>query len=223
MRSSRTLLAVIPFAIAVAACSSSDSAVIDAAPVVVEDWLVSVDTNEFETATEKTYAPSMAIVIAVENDLTTVETAAFLTQGIPAPVAAAYWSSFEDGFAAFAGYPLSALTVGTSDEIFSEGVQFAAVGVTDPGDGDGTIFTRDARARQVDLVATLAPGFVDPLLRTYDELPDGTDGDVVRTAYEETVVPAMWAAISSGQYDDEFTRRALALIDSVTTETPPVP
>jgi hypothetical protein len=75
----------------------------------------------------------------------------------------------------------------------------------------------------VDLVATLAPGFVDPLARTYDELPGGADGDVVRAAYEETVVPAMWAAISSGQYDDEFTRRALALIDSVTTETPPVP
>jgi hypothetical protein len=165
----------------------------------------------------------MAIVIAVENDLTTAETAGFLTEGIPASVAAAYWSSFEDGFAAFAGYPLAALAVGSSEEIFSEGVQFAAVSVTDPGDGDGTIFTRAARDRQVDLVATLAPGFVDPLLRAYDELPGGTDGDVVRTAYEETVVPAMWAAISSGQYDDEFTRRALALIDSVTNETPPVP
>lgn len=220
---SRIVLSVVPLAVAVSACSSSDSAVIDSAPVVVEDWLGSVDASEFEAATERTYEPAMAIVIAIENDLTTAETAAFLTQGIPISVSAAYWSSFQDGFDAFAGYPLSALAVGASDEIFSEGVQFAAVAVTDPGAGDGRIFTRDARARQVDLVATLAPGFVDPLLRTYSELPAGADGDVVRIAYEETVVPAMWAAISSGRYDDDFTRRALALIETVTTTTLPSP
>ena len=222
MRWSRTLL-VVALAIALAGCASSDSAVVDTAPVVVEDWLISVDGSEFAAATERTYEPAMAIVIAVENDLTTAETAAFLTEGIPASVSAAYWTSFQDGFDAFAGYPLSDLAVGDSEEIFSEGVQFAAVGVTDPGDGHGTIFTRDERARQVDLVATLAPGFVEPLIHTYATLPADADGDVVRAAYEDTVVPAMWAAISSGQYDDEFTRRALALIGSVTTVTSPTP
>jgi hypothetical protein len=214
---------VVAFAIALAACSSADSAVIDTAPVVVEDWLVAVDDSEFEAATARTYEPAMAIVIALENDLTTAETASFLTEGIPASVSAAYWTSFQDGFDSFAGYPLSDLDVGGSEEIFAEGVQFAAVAVTDPAEGDGTIFTRDDRDRQVDLVATLAPGFVDPLIRTYSELPVGSDGDVVRAAYEQTVVPAMWAAISSGQYDDEFTRRALALIGSVTTVTSPTP
>lgn len=214
---------VVALAVVVAACSSTDSAVIDTAPVVVEEWLVSVDARDFEAATAKTYEPALAIVIALENDLTTAETAAFLTEGIPASVSAAYWTSFQDGFDSFAGYPLSDLDVGGSEAIFTEGVQFAAVAVTDPANGDGTIFTRDDRDRQVDLVATLAPGFVDPLIRTYSELPSGTDGDVVRSAYEEIVVPAMWAAISSGQYDDEFTRRALALIGSVTTVTSPTP
>ncbi len=214
---------VVALAVVVAACSSTDSAVIDTAPVAVEEWLVSVDARDFEAATAKTYEPALAIVIALENDLTTAETAAFLTEGIPASVSAAYWTSFQDGFDSFAGYPLSDLDVGGSEAIFTEGVQFAAVAVTDPANGDGTIFTRDDRDRQVDLVATLAPGFVDPLIRTYAELPSGTDGDVVRSAYEEIVVPAMWAAISSGQYDDEFTRRALALIGSVTTVTSPTP
>ena len=219
----KPVLLVAAFAVALTACSTSDSSVIDTAPVVVEDWLVSVDGSEFEAATARTYEPSMAIVIAVENDLTVAETAALLSDGIPASVSAAYWTSFQDGFDAFAGYPLSDLSVGGAEEIFTEGVQFAAVGVTDPGDSDGTIFTRDDRDRQVDLVATLAPGFVDPLIRTYETLPDGADGDVVRTAYEDTVVPAMWAAISSGQYDEDFNRRALALIGSVTTETSPTP
>ncbi len=190
---------------------------------MVGDWLASVDGSEFETATDKTFQPALAIVIAVENDLSTGQTAAFLTDGIPASVSAAYWSSFQEGFGAFAGYPLSALDVGGSEEIFTEGVRFAAVVVTDPEDGDGIIFTRDDPARQIDLVATLASGFVDPLRRTYDLLPGDEDGDIVRGAYRDTVVPAMWAAISSGQYDDDFTRRALALIDAVAMPSLPSP
>ena len=208
-------------ALMAAACSSPSSDVIEPPPAVVEAWLGSIEGNDFTAATDRTFEPAMAIVIALENDLSTEETAAFLTDGVPSSVSAAYWSSFQAGFDDFAGYPLSDLGVGSSEEIFSEGVQFSAVVVQDPADGDGMIFTRDATARQVDLVATLAPGFVDPLFVTYHELPAGEDGDVVRAAYEETVVPAMWAAISSGQYDDDFTRRALALIDSVTTETLP--
>jgi len=216
-------LLFVPLAVAFAAGCSPGGAVIDSPPVVVGDWLASVDGSEFETATEKTFQPALAIVIAVENDLSTGQTAAFLTDGIPASVSAAYWSSFQEGFGAFAGYPLSALDVGSSEEIFTEGVRFAAVVVTDPEDGDGIIFTRDDPARQIDLVATLASGFVDPLRRTYDLLPGNEDGDTVRVAYLDTVVPAMWAAISSGQYDDDFTRRALALIDAVAMPSLPSP
>ncbi len=222
MRWPRSLL-IVPAAVAVAAGCTSGGSVIDPPPVVVGDWLVSVDGSEFETATEKTFEPALAIVIAVENNLSTGQTAAFLTDGIPASVSAAYWSSFQEGFGAFAGYPLAALDVGGSEEIFTEGVRFAAVVVTDPDDGDGMIFTRDDPARQVDLVATLASGFVDPLRRTYDLLPGDEDGDIVRVAYRDTVVPAMWAAISSGQYDDDFTRRALALIDAVAMPSLPSP
>lgn len=222
MRWPRLLLIVALAAAAAAGCSSGGS-VIDSPPVVVGDWLVSVDGSEFETATQKTFEPALAIVIAVENDLSTGQTAAFLTDGIPASVSAEYWSSFREGFGAFAGYPLSALEVGGSEEIFAEGVRFAAVVVSDPEDDDGIIFTRDDPARQIDLVATLAPGFVDPLRRTYDVLPGDEDGEVVRVAYRDTVVPAMWAAISSGQYDDDFIRRALALIDAVALPTLPSP
>lgn len=214
---------IVPFALVVAAGCSSGGSATDSAPIVVGDWLVSVDANEFETATENTFEPALAIVIAVENDLSTGQTAAYLTDGIPTSVSAAYWSSFQDGFGAFAGYPLSALDVGASEEIFTEGVLFSAVVVTDPADGDGIIFTRGDPARQIDLVATLAPGFVDVLRRTYDLLPGDEEGEIVRVAYRDTVVPAMWAAISSGRYDDDFTRRALALIDAVVTPSSPSP
>ena len=217
------LLVVLVAMVFAGGCSSPSTDLVKPPPVVVEDWLGSIDDSDFARATDRTFEPAMAIVIAVENDLSTAETAGFLANGIPVSVSTAYWASFQAGFDSFAGYPLSQLGVGGSEAIFTEGVQFSAVRVTDPGDGDGMIFTRDETVRQVDLVATLAPGFVDPLLVTYQSLPAGADGDLVRAAYEDTVVPAMWAAISSGQYDDEFTRRALALIETVTPTTLPSP
>ena len=223
MRWSPMLLVVMVAIVLAAGCSSPSANLVEPPPVVVEEWLGSIDDRDFDGATDRTFGPAMAIVIAVENDLSTAETAEFLANGIPASVTTAYWASFQAGFDSFAGYPLSKLGVGASEAIFTEGVQFSAVQVTDPGDGDGMIFTRDETVRQIDLVATLAPGFVDPLLVAYQSLPNGADGDLVRSAYEETVVPAMWAAISSGQYDDAFTRKALALIEKVTTTTLPSP
>jgi hypothetical protein len=206
-----------------AACSSPSDDVIQPAEVVVEEWLASIDGSDFTTATDYTFEPSMALVIAIENHLTPEDTAALLGDGIPASVSASYWSTFRAGFDAFAGFGLTELGVESAEPIFSEGVQFAAVTVDDQASGTGLIFTRDAADRQVDLVATLAPGFVDPMLAAYRELPAGADADAVRTAYEETVVPAMWAAISSGRHGDDFNRRALSLIDAVTTEPLPTP
>jgi hypothetical protein len=68
----------------------------------------------------------------------------------------------------------------------------------------------------VDLVATLAEGFVEPLATYLSSLPDDADGDAVRAAYEDVVIPAMWAAIEVGGHGDEFARRAVALIDAST-------
>jgi hypothetical protein len=219
----RPLLLASVIAVFTAACSSPSGDVIQPAPAVVEDWLASIDANDYASATTHTFAPSMAIVIALENQLSAADTASLLSDGIPAAVSASYWSSFRTGFDAFAGFGLTELGVGAADPIFTEGVQFAAVSVDDPESGTGLIFTRDATDRQVDLVATLAPGFVDQLLVIYQGLPSGEDGDAVRSAYEDTVVPAMWAAISSGRYDDEFNRRALALIDAVAADPLPSP
>lgn len=216
----RSLLLLVAF---IAACASPAPDAVDPAPVVVEEWLNSIDDNDYEAATGQTYEPAMAIVIAVENGLDTADTAALLNDGIPPAMSASYWSSFRTGFGAFAGFDLSDLGVDTAEPIFAEGVQFAAVSVDDNASGSGLIFTRDAAEREIDLVATLAPGFVDQLLNVYRALPADDDGDVVRTAYMDTVVPAMWAAISSERHDDEFNRRALALIDSVDTDSSPSP
>jgi hypothetical protein len=64
------------------------------------------------------------------------------------------------------------------------------------------------------MVATLAPGFVEPLLNYYRSLPEDEDGATIREAYTTVVVPAMWVAIEAGGHDDEFARRALTLIEA---------
>lgn len=218
-----SLALTVTLASSAVACSSPATDVVQPAEVVVEEWLASIDGNDFMAATDHTFEPSMALVIAIENQLSAEDTAVMLSDGIPASISASYWSSFRSGFDAFAGFGLTDLGVGAAEPIFSEGVQFAAVTVDDQAEGSGLIFTRDDTDRQVDLVATLAPGFVDPMMSAYLGLPAGDHGDAVRIAYEENVVPAMWAAISSGRHDDDFNRRALALIDAVTSEPLPSP
>ncbi len=219
----RSLSVVLVLGVVLLAACDGDPAVVDPPSTVVEEWLAAVDGADYGSATMLTFAPALALVIAVENDLPTAETAAMLTGGVPESVAAGYWASFGPGFESFAGYPLSDLGAGAAEELHAEGVRFAAVLVRGQGGREGVIFTRDDPNRQVDLLATLAPGFVDALARHYAALPAGEDGDAVRTAYESTVVPAMWAAITSGRYDDAFTTQAMALISAVTPLAEPSP
>ena len=76
------------------------------------------------------------------------------------------------------------------------------------------VLTRAGDGWEVDLVATLAPGFVEPLLTYLLSVPDDDDGATIREAYVTVVVPAMWVAIEAGEHDDEFARRALVLIEA---------
>lgn len=187
-----------------------------APPAVVAGWAEAVDAREFEAATAAVYEPSMVIVLAAENAIPASDTAAMLDTGITPAAAAAYWSSFRDGFGAFAGRPISTLDVGSSTEVEAGGAEWAVVSVGVQEDASALVFTRDVDGWSVDLVATLATGFVEPLLTYLEGLPDDEDGATVREAYKAVVVPAMWVAIDAGGYGDEFARRALSLIEAST-------
>ena len=200
----------------VAGCGASDDDSESSPPAVVAGWAEAVETRDFEAATDAVYEPSLVIVLAAENALPVSDTAAMLNDGITPAAAAAYWSSFRDGFDAFAGRPISTLNVGSSVEVEAGGVNWAVVAVGVQEGASAPTFTRDADGWSVDLVATLATGFVEPLLAYLEGLPDDEDGATIRDAYESVVVPAMWAAIESGGHGDEFARRALALIEVAT-------
>lgn len=206
---------VLALAVAATACGASEEVPESSSPAIVAGWAEAVEVRDFETATAAVFEPSMVIVLAAENNLPASETATMLSDGVTPAVAAAYWSSFRDGFDAFAGRPISTLNVGASQEVEAGDVRWEVVTVRVQEDASAPVFTRDEGGWLVDLVATLAPGFVEPLVTYFESLPSDADGDTVRDAYTDVVVPAMWAAIEAGGHDDDFARRALGLIEVV--------
>jgi hypothetical protein len=203
--------------LAATACGASEEDPESSPPAIVAGWAEAVEGREFEAATATVFEPSMVIVLAAENNLPAADTAAMLSDGVTPAVAAAYWSSFRDGFDAFAGRPISTLNVGASEEVEAGDVRWAVVTVRAQEEASAPVFTRDDGTWLVDLVATLASGFIEPLDAYLESLPDDADGDEVRRAYVDVVVPALWAAIEAGGHDDDFARRALALIEAASS------
>ncbi len=213
--SMKTLIPMIlALVLAASACGASDEDPESSPPAIVAGWAEAVEVRDFDAATAAVFEPSMVLVLAAENDLPAAETASMLADGVAPAVAAAYWSSFRDGFDAFAGRPISTLNVGASEEVEAGDVQWAVVTVRAQEDAAAPVFTRDEGGWLVDLVASLAPGFIEPLDAYLESLPNDSDGDAIRQAYVDVVVPAMWAAIEAGSHGDDFARRALALIEA---------
>jgi len=210
----RMLSFLIMSALVAAGCGASGNDPESSPAAVVAGWAEAVEVRDFDAATDAVFEPSLVIVLAAENNLPAADTASMLNDGITPAAAAAYWSSFRDGFDAFAGRPISTLNVGASSEIEAAGEMWASVTVSVQEAASAPAFTRDADGWEVDMVATLAPGFVEPLLSYLQAAPDDEDGATIREAYATVVVPAMWAAIEAGGHDDEFARRALVLIEA---------
>ncbi len=205
---------LILLAVAAAGCGASGDDPETSPAAVVAGWAEAVEVRDFDAATDAVFEPSLVIVLAAENNLPASDTADMLNDGITPAAAAAYWSSFRDGFDSFAGRPISNLNVGASSEIEAGGETWARVMVSVQEAASAPVFTRAGDGWEVDLVATLAPGFVEPLLTYLLSVPDDDDGATIREAYVTVVVPAMWVAIEAGEHDDEFARRALVLIEA---------
>ena len=180
-------------------------------------WLEAVESGNTAEAAATTVEGSLAMALALENDMAPAQIADLLATGVPEDMAGSYWASFADGFASFAGRPLSTLRVGAHTEFASEGSSYAAVTVSGRSDAEALVFTKleDDGGWAVDLIATLSSGFLEVITRTYDELPDTEDGRAVRDAYREVIAPSLWAALAAGEADDDFTRRALGLLERI--------
>jgi hypothetical protein len=180
-------------------------------------WLEAVDQGDVTEAAATTVDGSLAMTLALENAMAADQMADLVTNGVPEAMASSYWASFAEGFEDFAGRPLSTLSVGAHTEFDSEGSTYAAVTVTGRADSEALVFTRleDDGGWAVDLVATLSSGFLEVMVRTYEELPNSAAGDTVRAAYRDLIAPSLWATLAAGEADDAFTRDALGLLERI--------
>jgi len=215
----RGIRIVVLVALVASACSggSAEPPRFETPEQAVAAWFDAIDGNDAASASSAIRPDSLALILSSENGLTPETTSDYIENGIPMSVQEDYWASFADGFSAFASRPVSTLTVGQASMFDAGGTKFARVPVSGGQAAASFVITRmrDDGSWEVDMVASLADGFSKVLLDTYTHLPEDASGDIVREAYKDTVVPAMWAGMAEGGFGDDFARSALALIEAV--------
>lgn len=219
----RCIPLVLLLASAVAACSG-DRAVDEAAPVEVEYpasvvrlWIDTLADARFDDAHALVEPLGLAVVVAVENDLTTDQLATFVEDGVAPELVAAYWSSFGEAFEAFRGLPLASVVVGDTEELSIEGVSYSAVEISS-GEVSGEVIARQQEdgAWQVDMVGTVGAGLAGPMGDYLVNALTSATGEPIAQAFETAVVPGLSAALERNPinrqlvFDIEFIVQVLA-------------
>jgi len=207
-------------AVVASACSSESTdgtSPHSTAEASVVAWFDAIEAGDVETASESVHPESMALVFAIENNITNEELASYISHGVPLALQKSYWESFRKGFTEFAQKPLSALSVGAAEAFVSNGETFASVPVSSGTAGETVVLVRERpdATWEVDMVATLGDGFSKLLLDEYETLGSSDSDARIRLAYAEVVSPSMWAALAGGEFGDDFARTALTLIDRI--------
>lgn len=183
----------------------------------VVSWFDAVDSGDVVTASESIHPESLALILAIENDISTAELADYLSHGVPLELQESYWASFGQGFTDFASKPLSTLTVGQANTFESDGEEFASVPISGGPGADSIVFVRKRAdgTWEVDMVASLGDGFSKLLLDLFDELDASEEAVRVRLAYAEVVAPSMRAALTDGSFGDGFAVTALTILSHI--------
>ncbi len=199
----RRIVTFVLLAAMVAACSGegeADTTVAATAtdPVAaVQLWVDALAAARFAEVAALVEPAGFAVVVAAENGLGADQLATLLDGGVPADLAASYWSSFVDSFAAFRGLPLSSVAVVEATGVAIDGANFAAVTI-ESGEGSGEVIARGREdgTWRVDLAATVGPGLASSIA---DDLPaalESSGADTIASAYEAAVVPGLSAALA---------------------------
>lgn len=214
----RPIAIIVIGALSVVGCGGSDAVPsgLETPERAVVTWFEAIDADDASAATAAVNDASLAVLLAVENDVDAETLAAYLESGVPEAVAADYWASFSVNFAEFASRPISSLTVGEGHTFDAQGATYAAVPISAGPGAESIVFARDTGgAWEIDLVATLADGFGSLLADRFVSLGSDATDATIRSAYLETVAPALWAAMIEGEFGDEFNRVALTLVDDI--------
>ena len=189
-------LAVILLLMAGCSAAEPEPTVVSAPPPkVVEDFLVAIASVDTQALDDLVEPGSLAILAGVENQVRSDEMVALLENGLEGDLAAGYWQSFRDDFAAIRGIAVDSLSVG-EERAEDLGRDHAGVVVSGGGSDGVTILRRsDEQGWQVDMIGTMGPALVDSLVDYLDSALEGANGDVIAEAYRSVVLPGLDAAI----------------------------
>lgn len=140
--------------------------------------------GQYQDTATLIFDDQLALMVSLEGyDVT--DTAAMLSNGLPALVRDNFWESFATGFPAFAEEDLAGVLIGGGEEFSVEGKGFATVAVSlrqSEGSGDW-IARKDSQGRwRLDLFATFGPSFATPFRGWLAGLGSGPEAEVARGA-----------------------------------------
>lgn len=178
-----------------AACSDGDGETsttrLPAPDVVVREWASAVAGGDVAALRASVASESLAFVVGIESRLTPDEITSLADGGFTDELVSGFWRSFSETFSEIDGATVDDLAIGQVREFDAAGARYAAVTVGEDGRTTEILVRRSLEGRwEVDVLATVGPGLVFPLIDLASEATD----DRFRTLFEQWVFPALEAA-----------------------------
>lgn len=189
----RVLAAILLLAVTASGCTSADEPTSTTRPPAVgassptralRTLLAAVQEGDLDEVARVTFDDQVALLIALDG-ATTSEARRLLDEGVPEQSRSMFWTSFRDTYARNFDEEVSDMLVAEHDRVTVDLVSFAVVDVAlRKTSGQTRWITRldnDDRWR-VDLFATFASTFAQPLRLWLTTLRDDADAAIVRRA-----------------------------------------
>lgn len=161
---------------------------------VATQWLDAVVAVDVVALTDLVEPVGLAVLAGVENRVSSEEMVGLLNGGFEGELAAGYWTTFRDDFAAIRGGSVESLVVG--DESPIEGMpDYVAVDVSMDETTGRVILRRSDTGWRIDLAATVGPALVRPLGDFLVSALNGDNAVAIADAYRSVIIPALDAAI----------------------------
>jgi hypothetical protein len=163
---------------------------------VVEQWLEAVDAGDVAHLETLVEPVGLAVIAGAENQVRSAEMASLIESGVTGQLARGYWQSFRDDFEAFRNIEIDTITVGEERSVASSS-EHVAVEVSTPEQTALVLVRMNEQVGwQVDMVATIGPGFASQLRTYLESALDGEQAEPIADAYQLAVVPGLDAAIA---------------------------
>lgn len=201
----RALAAILVLAMATSGCTSNDqtTSTTQQPPVgarspvaALRTLLTAVQQGDLDGVASMTFDDQVALLVALDG-ATASEARRFLEQGVPEQSRSIFWASFRDTYVGSFGEEVSAMLVAEGDRVTVDLVSFALVDValrTTSGQTRWVTRMDDEGRWRVDLFATFASTFAQPLRLWLTTLPDDADAAAVRQAIADQR-PSLLAAL----------------------------